>query len=67
MTAPIPPRIAPPLPAALPPAKQDPLDAIVDRWVAEVFFNAGLDTQIINRIRASKERLKTDLAALRKD
>jgi len=51
-------------PPAGPPAAPDQVAAIVERWFSETFFNVQLDTQLFNRIRASQERLKTDLAAL---
>jgi hypothetical protein len=50
------------LPAA--PARGAEIDGLVDRWVREVLFNVPLDTQVINRIRSSQDRLKADIAAL---
>ena len=44
------------------------VEALVERWFAESFFNVGLDTQLVNRLRTAKDRLKVEIADLsRKD
>jgi hypothetical protein len=56
-------------PASEPLTNRSPeVEHIVERWFAEAFHNVELPTQVFNRLRASKDRLKAQIAdLLRKD